>query len=160
MIIIFAIAHFLLAASISGYYSKKEWQNWADKQILKKSDPSVWIIDVALSSTIEDLVECLSDMLIEEKYRFKEVYFSEAIIGYYYFMYSRNKIDLKELLLKSAEEAEEGVDIGSEPFYSIVDKLVQKPSSISKSDLCKEVEKLFSFFCKIAQEQEGILKEF
>ncbi|MWJ31916.1 MULTISPECIES: hypothetical protein [Saccharibacillus] len=127
---------------------------------MEKDEFHNWIIEVSLARTFNDLNECLSDMLIEEKHKCKKINFSEAVIGHYYIMYLDNKLNVIELLLNSAEEAEEGLDIGSEPFYVIKDLIEENSQGNLSVDIQQKIAHLFCFFFKIAKQQEEYLKNF
>ncbi|MNJ37021.1 hypothetical protein D3C77_318260 [compost metagenome] len=157
------IAHYLFAISFSGYYQKKDWQNWADQRILKQTSAEDWLINVSLANSIEMLSNALGDLLISERFEMKNrVPSSDAIIGYFYLMYLEGKLSLQELLLKSGDEADggEGASVGCEEFYAISSDLEKDPYLIEDTDFQKKISVLYAPFRQIAQLQMKELESY
>lgn len=147
------IAHYLFAISFSGYYKKKDWQHWADQRILKQSSVEDWLINIALANSIEMLSNALSDLLISERYKIKNLSpSSDAIIGYFYLMYLEGKLSLQELLLKSGDEADggEGASVDCEEFYAFSNTLEKNSLLLEDVDFQKKISVLYEPFRKIA----------
>lgn len=62
------IGYYIYIASMSGYYSKTDWQSWADRQIMDNDEVEEWIYKVSLVKDIEDLCTAVYDKKIEERY--------------------------------------------------------------------------------------------
>jgi hypothetical protein len=157
------IAHYLFAIAVSGYYQKNDWQNWADQRILKQTSAEDWLIEISLANSIEMLSDALSDLLISERFRIKNlVPSSDAIIGYFYLMYLEGKISLQELLLKSGDEADggEGASVECEEFYAISSDIENDTNLLEDTDFWKEISVLYEPFRKIAQLQMGELESY
>lgn len=150
------IAHYLFAIAFSGYYQKKDWQNWADQRILKQTSAEDWLIEISLANSIEMLSNALGDLLISERFEVKNrVPSSDAIIGYFYLMYLEGKISLQELLLKSGDEADggEGASVECEEFYAISSDLEKDTILLEDTDFQRKISVLYEPFRKTAQLQ-------
>jgi len=150
------IAHYLFEISFSGYYQKKDWQNWADQRILKQKLAEKWLIDISLANSIEMLSNALGDLLISERSEVKNrTPSSDAIIGYYYLMYLERKFSLQDLLLKSGDEADggEGASVECEEFYAISSDLEKDIFLMEDTDFHRKISVLYEPFGKIAQLQ-------
>ncbi|RJX41889.1 hypothetical protein D3P09_07095 [Paenibacillus pinisoli] len=150
------IAHYLYEISFSGYYQKKDWQNWADQRILKQTIAEEWLNDISLANSIEMLSNALGDLLISERFEVKNrTPSSDAIIGYYYLMYLEGKFSLQELLLKSGDEADggEGASVECEEFYAISSQLEKDIFLMEDTDFHRKISVLYEPFGKIAQQQ-------
>ncbi|MBQ4900405.1 hypothetical protein KB559_16330 [Paenibacillus sp. Marseille-P2973] len=157
------IAHYLFAIAFSEYYSKADWQNWADERILRLTRPEPWLIDVSLASNIDILSKVLSDLMILERDYMKNIPpFSDAVIGYFYLNYLSKKITLQELLLKSGDEADggEGASIECEEFYAISGDLKKNEILIEDTDFQRKISVLYEPFRKIAQLQMEELESY
>lgn len=157
------IAHYLFAIAFSGYYQKKDWQNWADQRILKQASAEDWLIEISLANSIEMLSNALGDLLISERFKIKsQPPSSDAIIGYFYLMYLEGKLSLQELLLKSGDEADggEGASIECEEFYAITNALEKDILLVEDVDFKKKISIIFEPFRRIAQLQKEELENY
>ncbi|MFD3262326.1 hypothetical protein ACE3MQ_27400 [Paenibacillus lentus] len=157
------IAHYLFAISFSGYYKKKDWQNWADQRILKQTSVEDWLINISLANSIDMLSDALCDLLISERFEVKnDVPSSDAIIGYFYLMYLDGKLSLQDLLLKSGDEADggEGASVECEEFYAISNALEKDTLLMKDNDFRKKISALYEPFRKVAQLQKEELGSY
>ncbi|MCG7410904.1 hypothetical protein MH117_26330 [Paenibacillus sp. ACRRX] len=157
------IAHYLFAISFSGYYKKKDWQNWADQRILKQTSVENWLINISLANSIDMLSNALGDLLISERFKVKDrVSSSDAIIGYYYIMYLDGKFSLQDLLLNSGDEVDggEGASVECEEFYAISNALEQDKLLIGDTNFQRKISALYEPFRKIAQLQKEELERY
>ncbi|MFB5676360.1 hypothetical protein ACE3NQ_08160 [Paenibacillus terreus] len=157
------IAHYLFAISFSGYYKKKDWQNWADQRIVNQTSVENWLINISLANSIDMLSNALSDLLISERYELKNLDpSSDAIIGYFYLMYLDGKLSLQDLLLKSGDEADggEGASVECEEFYAISNALEKDTLLMEDIDFQKKISILYEPFKKIAQLQKEELESY
>lgn len=157
------IAHYLFAISFSGYYKKKDWQNWADQRILKQKTVEDWLISISLANSIEMLSNALGELLISERFQVKNrTPSSDAIIGYFYLMYLEGKLSIKDLLLKSGDEADggEGASVDCEVFYAISNSLEKDILVKDDVDFQKKISVLFEPFRRIAERQKEELENY
>lgn len=158
-----AIGHFLFATAFSGYFSKKDWQEWADKRIMRSGKLDDWLINVSLSRDIDELSKALCDLLIDESHRIKSIPpFSDAVIGYFYLKYLDGKLSLQDLLLKSGDEADggEGASVECEKFYAILNDVEKDIQLMEDSSFQKKISVLFEPFGKIAEQQKENLESY
>ncbi len=163
MINIIPIAHYLFALAFSEYYSKADWQNWADERILRQTRPEPWLIDVSLASNVDILSKVLSDLIILERDSVKnKPPFSDAVIGYFYLNYLSKKITLNDLLQKSGDEADggEGATRECEEYYSILNELEDNKDLDQDSGFIKMIEEIFEPLKCIALSQKEILEKY
>ena len=93
------IANYIYIAVISGYYSKSDWQGWADKQISNNDDVEEWIYKVSLAKDIDELCTAVYNKNIEEcYYKNNECSQDDAVVGYYYMLYIEKRISLYDAL--------------------------------------------------------------
>lgn len=157
------IAHYLFSISFSGYYKKKDWQDWADQRILKQTSVEEWLINISLANSVDMLSNALCDLLISEKFEVEnQVPSSDAIIGYFYLMYLEGKLSFQELLLKSGDEADggEGASVECEVFYAISNALEKNIFLMEGTDLQKKISVLYEPFRRIAQLQKKELESY
>ena len=157
------IAHYLFAVSYSGYYQKKDWQNWADQRIMKQILVEDWLISISLSNSIEILSDALSDLLISERADMEnKITSSDAIIGYFYLMYLEGKLSIYELLLNSGDEADggEGASIECEEWYALSTNLDGNIFLAEEATFKKKIAALYAPFKKIAQLQLEELENY
>lgn len=163
MVKIIPIAHYLFAIAFSEYYSKADWQNWADERILRQTRPEPWLINVSLASNIDVLSKVLSDQMISERDSVKSMPpFSDAVIGYFYLKYLSKKITLNDLLQKSGEEADggEGATRACEDYYSILNKLEANKDLDQDSSFIMMIEEIFEPLKFIALSQKEVLEKY
>lgn len=156
------IANYLFVAASSGFYSKKEWQSWADKQILKKDKVDDWIYSVSLAKDINELSMALGDGIIQENYYANNEHPpSDAVIGYYYMEYLAGGISIYELLTRSGDEADGGeATLECEEFYSILNEIDRNEKSIDDEEFIKNIRLMFEPFIKVAEQQLQKIKEY
>ncbi|MCY9668005.1 hypothetical protein M5X11_24290 [Paenibacillus alginolyticus] len=157
------IAHYLFAIAFSGYYNKKDWQNWADKRILREVSVEDWLINISLASNIETLSNALSDLLISERHNVSNLHpSSDAIIGYFYLKHLDGKLPLPELLLKSGDEADggEGASVDCEEFYAILNALEKDTQLFGDIHFQKKLSLLYEPFRNIAEQQKEAVENY
>ncbi|MBN3524087.1 hypothetical protein [Paenibacillus apiarius] len=156
------IGHFLYIACVSGYYSKSDWQGWADRQILKKNEVEDWIYKVSLAKDIEELSSAVSDKKLEEcYYEENKSSPSDAIVGYYYIQFLENKISLRDLIDKLSDE--DDISTASsineyEDFYSILNEINSNECLLAEISFTKKINDLFEPFRQIAESQKKQLE--
>lgn len=80
-----AMAYYLYAIVSSGYYSKKEWQDWADKRILRETHVEDWLICLSLVRDIATVQSTLSILMVSERYNVSSPpNLNDSILGFYY----------------------------------------------------------------------------
>lgn len=93
------IANYLMIAVSSGYYIKKDWQNWADNIISRDTKFEYWIYEVSIAKSKEELYIAIIDKVYEECFRESSLYEKEdCIIGYYFLMYKEGRLSFSNLL--------------------------------------------------------------
>lgn len=156
------IGHYIYIISVSEYYYKSDWQNWADNQILKNTTVDDWIYKVSLAKNIEELTNVLNDKIIEECY-FEEHNSSpsDAIVGYYYMKYLEKKINLYHLVSKLSDEDDISVSSSVHQkmnFYNIFKKLDSAPNIATDEMFLKHIDEILTPFILIAEKQKKLLE--
>ena len=156
------IGYYIYIACVSGYYTKSNWQNWADRQILNNDEVQDWIYKVSLAKDIEELCIAVSDKKLEECY-FEEHKSlpSDAIVGYYYIKYIENKISLYDLVdrLSDEDDISETSSINEyEDFYRILKEIDVNDRLIEDKLFIKNIHDLFEPFREIAEKQKRQLE--
>ena len=148
-----------LAAGESGFASKSDWQEWADKQIASVPCPPLWLIDLSTTNDRDGLWKALPPAIdAEEHAGFERESISEAVLGYLWLRYERGDIDLQTCLSLAGRHADAyETSIECERFYSLLNRLEE--SSTGKSAVKHEVETLFGPFVVLAQKQWAALRE-
>jgi hypothetical protein len=157
------IAHYWLAAAYSEYASIGDWQSWADKLILNREKPEMWIIDMATAQNISDLKKILElKIWSENKKQGYNLSIGDAKLGYYYLLYEEEKYSIDKLLNLAGLEAEGGyTEIECEVFYSILNEYedrLEKKKDIK--DIEQKVHGLFSSLKKISENQWKMIQSF
>lgn len=142
------IADYLYIACESGYYSKQDWQCWADRQILTKSKVEYWIYDVSLAKDIVELGIALSEIRMEGSFYVENNFSpSDAAVGYYYLKLIENRLSLRNIIDKLSNEDDPAMassihyglnfyDIWKE--IDVDEKRLEDPLLIQKiNDLCE-----------------------
>ncbi|OSA94465.1 UNVERIFIED_ORG: hypothetical protein B2H93_08185 [Clostridium botulinum] len=89
------IANYIYIAVISGYYSKSDWQKWADEEILNNYEVEEWVYNVSLAKDTEELYEAIYEKRMEESYYQNNEFLQEdVVVGYYYMLYGEKRINL------------------------------------------------------------------
>lgn len=156
------IANYLFAAASSGFYSRKDWQAWADKLILKNDKVDDWIYSVSLAKDVNELSKALGDKIIEENYYANnESPPSDAVIGYFYMEYLAGSLSLYELLNKSGTEADSGeASKECEEFYSILNEIDRKEKSVDDEVFINGIKCMFEPFMKVAEQQKKEIENY
>lgn len=150
------IAHYWMAAALSGYATSKDWQDWADNIIKSTYSPSYWVIDVSLAGDQKELIKKLKNQLYEEQtIEGKLITISDSILGYYYLRFIDGNISFVDFLKLAGQEADSGFsDIDCEEIYSILNEceiLIQEKKDISP--LIDDVKAKFIKYAEIAKYQ-------
>lgn len=156
------IAHYLFAATFSGIYNKKSWQEWADNHIMDLPIVEDWIYQVSLATNIDVLSKALGNKLIEERnIDTNSPLISDAVIGYYYIEYLSGKITLSEILNKSGQEADGGeASVECKQFYSILNEIEKNNRITLNRHFLEYIEILYEPFKVIAEHQKRELEQF
>ena len=163
MIKIIPIAHYLFAITFSEYYSKADWQTWADERIMRQAKPEPWLIEVSLANNVDGLSKVLSDQMISERESVKSMApFSDVVIGYFYLKYLSKEISLYILLQRSGEEADggEGATRACEDYFFILNELEANKDLEQDSGFRMMIEELFEPLKCIALSQKEALEKY
>ena len=161
--IMVTIANYLYAAAESGFYSKDDWQRWADNQILNNEIVEDWIYDVALAGDISSLANVISDKMIDEDYyRYNEFSITDAVIGYYYLLYTVNRMTLYDLITKSgqASDASGQCLLDCEQFYDLLNEIDSNEYLKTDSNFLNRIHVMFKQFEIVAENQKEILEKY
>lgn len=81
------------------YAESADWQLWADEIIKNTTDPDIWIINLSLADSIEDVRGILRDSESRLSDQNSELY-GEIGIGLIYKIYERGDYSVKDVLSK------------------------------------------------------------
>lgn len=155
-------ATYLYLAVISGYYSEKDWQNWADKEILNNDVVDDWIYNVSLICSKEELCTILYEQSLEEcYYDYNDDLKEDIIVGYYYMLFEEKKISLYELISMLGDE--DDISVAStvhdvQNFYLLFVKLNKNPELLDDSELKIKLKKLLEPYAELAKKQKNELE--
>lgn len=114
-----SIEMFLYRIIYSGFYSKSDWQNWADNMILNNTEVDEWIYNLSLANSREDAMDAVCNgyglYYLSEKFCFYEV-----VQGYLYLMYKNGKINRKDFFC-FVGDLEDVYGDDCEFFYEMLD---------------------------------------
>ena len=119
------IAHYLLAATLSGFMSIEDCQLWADKRMESREKVEHWILDVSLAKSIEELRKALTPKLEREQRSTFCPPVSDSVIGFYYFLYDDEEI---YTILKEVEKSKEVSEELEHSLYLLFSNLKEKAS--------------------------------
>lgn len=152
------IANYIYIAVISGYYSKEDWQRWADKEISNNDYVEEWVYEVSLAKDKDELYKALYDKRKNESYyENNEILQEDVVVGYYYMLYIEKKLSLYDLIDRLSDEDDISVKSSihdQEDFYIIFNKIKEDDSLIRNSTFVKNMQILFEPFRKIAEKQQ------
>ncbi|MGL4107038.1 hypothetical protein [Clostridium sp. LP20] len=152
------IANYIYIAVMSGYYSKSDWQKWADEEILNNDNVEEWIYNVSLAKDTEELYEAIYEKRIEESYYQSNEFLQEdVVVGYYYMLYSEKRISLYELISRLSDEDDVSASSSiheNQNFYTIFKDINENYDLIEDYELITKIEKLLQPFKKLAEEQK------
>ena len=156
------IADYLYIACESGYYSKLDWQGWADRQILTKNKVEYWIYDVSLATDIVELGTAVCEKRLEERY-YAENNFSpsDATVGYYHIQLLENKISLRDLIDKLSDEDDPATSSSIHHginFYNIWKEIGSDEKRLEDNSFIQKINDLCEPYRLIAQSQLQQLK--
>jgi hypothetical protein len=118
----FPFAIYWLSAAKSGFASSSEWRAWADGEILAVDVPDVWLIELSLARTVDDLRRVVM-MRADFEERLPDYVRPDdnAILGYLWLRYERGDFDLADCLAQAgfAADASSG-DVECELFYALL----------------------------------------
>ncbi|GAA0075640.1 hypothetical protein UT300005_00180 [Clostridium sp. CTA-5] len=152
------IANSLYIAVIIGYYSKSDWQKWADEEILNNDDVEEWVYNVSLAKDTDELYKAIYEKRIEESYYQNNEFLQEdVIVGYYYMLYREKRIILYELISRLSDED----DISSsssiheiQNFYIILKEINENNGLIENCEFIEKIMGLLETYRKLAEEQK------
>lgn len=151
------IADYLYIACESEYYTKPDWQDWADRQILKKSQVEYWIYDVSLAKNIVELGTAVCEKRVEERY-YTENNFSpsDTTVGYYYLQFIENRLSLRDIINKLSYEDDpantSSIHYGVS-FYDIWKEIYADEKQLENPLLIQKITKLCEPYQHIALKQ-------
>lgn len=155
------IANYLYAVAESGFYSKDDWQSWADNKILNNEMVDDWIYEVALADNLNNLVKVISNKMIDEDYyKYNNFSITDAVIGYYYLLYMSNKMTLYKLITKSGEasDATGQCMLDCEHFYSLLNEIDSNKSLLTDTVFLNRIHNMYEPFKIVAEKQKDVLK--
>lgn len=156
------IINYLYIIVISGYYAKKEWQKWADEEILKKDEVDEWIYKISLAKDVDEFMESIYYPMFDECYYSNNEFSREdAIVGYYYMMYKERRISLYELINKLSDDDDISTSSSihkKENFYELLNELNKRMDLNYKNELANKIEELLEPLKKIAEDQKKIIE--
>ncbi|NFN94256.1 MULTISPECIES: hypothetical protein [unclassified Clostridium] len=152
------IANYIYIAVISGYYSKSDWQKWADEEILNNYEVEEWVYNVSLAKDTEELYEAIYEKRMEESYYQNNEFLQEdVVVGYYYMLYGEKRINLYELINRLSDED----DISSsssiheiQNFYTIFKEINENNGLIDNCEFIEKIVALLEPYRKLAEEQK------
>ena len=157
------IANYIYIAVISGYYSKSDWQKWADEEILNNHEVEEWVYNVSLAKNVDELCIALYDKKLEEcYYDYNKSLQGDVVVGYYYMLYSEKRISLYELISRLSDEDDVSASSSiheNQNFYTIFKDINENNNLIEECELITKIEKLLQPFKKLAEEQKIKLEE-
>lgn len=156
------IANYIYIAVISGYYSKSDWQKWADEEILNNDDVEEWVYKVSLAKDKEELYEAIYEKRKEESYyENNEALKEDVVVGYYYMLYREKRLSLYDLIDRLSDDDDISAQSSiheQEDFYIIFNKINKDNGLIRDPLFIKSMHDLFEPFRKIAEEQKQQLE--
>lgn len=157
------IANYLYIIVVSGYYSKLDWQNWADKEILNNGNVEEWVYKVSLAKNVDELCMALYDKKLEEcYYDYNKSLQEDVVVGYYYMLYSEKRISLYELISRLSDEDDVSARSSineNQNFYTIFKDINENHDLIENYELITKIRNLLQPFKKLAEEQKRKLEE-
>ena len=156
------IANYIYIIVISGYYTKEDWQKWADEEILKRDEVDDWIYQIATAKDVDEVRSATYYPRLEECYFcYNKFSREDAIVGFYYMLYKENRMSLYELISKLSDE--DDISNGSsirkrQNFYEMFNQLNKINDLDYRNALENKIKELFEPLVKIAKEQKRILE--
>jgi hypothetical protein len=150
------LASYWLSAASTGFACPKSWKTWADTLIYRLAQPPLWIINMSLANTQDELYQSLQDRKRQEDYAAGEmIVFGNAKLGFNYLRYENGDFNLNEFLAIAGDEADSGTaDLSCEIIFDILNTLELTQGDISTQEtLARRVKEIFSPFKQIAEEQ-------
>lgn len=151
-----AIASYWLSAVSTGFADATSWKNWADALIERLEEPPIWIINMSLANTLDELYKALEERKAEEDRAAGNVIpLGNAKLGFYYLRYERGDYTLDQFLSVAGDEADDGTaDLPCEPVFEILNTVEQaKDDSALLTALASKTKRMFSSYSRTAQEQ-------
>ncbi|MGO4501081.1 hypothetical protein AB4114_35110 [Paenibacillus sp. 2RAB27] len=95
-----AIAYYLYAIVSSGYYGKQDWQDWADKRILRETHVEDWLISLSLARDIATVQSILSILMVSERYIVSNPpNLNDTTLGFCYLRYLDSKLSSERVVV-------------------------------------------------------------
>lgn len=151
-----AIASYWLSAVSTGFAGPTSWKNWADTLIERLEQPPVWIIDMSLANTPDDLFKAVEERKAEEDRAAGNVIpLGNAKLGFYYLRYERGDYALDEFLSVAGDEADGGTaDLPCESVFEILNNVERaRDDAALVAELASKTKDMFSSYKRTAQEQ-------
>lgn len=99
------IINYLYTAVLSGYLKKEQWQKWADCIIMNESEVDTWIYEVSIAKNASEVCNAIYYQKIIESFDNDTKYWEpDIVIGYYYLMYQKGEMLLKDLIERLSDE--------------------------------------------------------
>lgn len=126
----------------SGYWTNRDWTNWADSKISNMERPPYWLIRLSLCSDANSATDILRETLADFRYSDNDNH-KDIILGYLYLRTQEQGLDIQEMLTLAWQETEASPlttnPANGEIFQLYEDykrlKLIGEPLSTFKIDL-------------------------
>lgn len=152
------ILHYFHTAVISGYFTKEQWQSWADEKIMSNDDLEEWIYDISVAEDASEVSYAITYYKWLEVFDETVFYWEpDVVIGYYYIMCKEGRMSISELFYKLVDEDDES----SEAEFLVIPEV---RNMLHKAELGEidneEIDKLLLPLAQIAIKQLAALKEY
>jgi hypothetical protein len=150
------LASYWLAAAESGFAHSDEWKRWADSWIAHADDSPTWVLDLSISTALDDLWRRLAPQIDwEVQQGFDRDKIHEAVLGYLWLRFERGDIDLRASLELAGRHADAyDTSAGCEAFFALLDLLE------AGQDVRDASKALFRPFQVLAVEQWAVLASY
>jgi hypothetical protein len=142
--------------SIESGYTKDidNIHGWAEAIIDIADKPSLWIIELYDSETLEDVLAVLMTAINKDSSSFENVSIDwiEIYLGFLYLRFKKGEFDVLSLLLKCGEKTDSSnYKIDCSYFYSLLNKLTKKNlSQNKKKSILQEIDSVLQPMAKIS----------
>src|SRR6266536_1711033 len=145
------IALYWLTAARAGFAKPADWRAWADKLIISIPTPPFWVINMSLAANLTDLRKALEHALDTLK-QITPVLVDDALIGYTWWRFERQEVNLHDCLKLIGEAADPGSSrISCEAVFALLNSL--EAERRNEQDVKRRAEELLSPLRRLAQEQ-------
>jgi len=99
--------------------------NWINKKIIELEELPEWLLEISTTVTCNEICNIMGNYLNDEHYnKYNKISLADVILGYYYLRYSKEELQLIDLLKISGEFADGTglTTIECEEFYDLLNK--------------------------------------